>query len=151
MRFKFKCPKCEHKKLSERYERATIVRKILEVDFMDSTADTTEGDLPHTYYRVYGEDAISDEKVHKWTCNYHTCDFVLPVRNAAELIEWLYFHDMLLMSLWDANKWPTSRAKLINAGEISRELLEALYGSTYVPPSEETLIAQLFDKRAAKV
>lgn len=140
MRFKFKCPKCRRKTLIERYEKATIVRKMLEINFIDNSYNSVAKASPSTHYRVYGEEDISDAKAHKWGCK---CGFDLPVRTPAELIEWLHFHKMLEWPPYNADQWPFSRAAFIAKGEISRQLLEDLYGPTYVPPDEATLIAQL--------
>jgi hypothetical protein len=113
---------------------------MLEVDFSDTANYTVAGSQPATYYRVYSSVDITNAKSHKWFCR--GCELELPVRNVAELIEWLSFHKMLTWSPRYVERWPFSRAALINKGEISRKLLEDLYGSIYVPPDEATLIAQ---------
>lgn len=148
MRFSFKCPKCGRKTLSDIHEKATIRRKVLELDFMDNNYLNVSQADPSTYFRVYGSEDIIGGK-QSFGCHNQDCDFRLPVRNTAELIEWLLFHKMVTLRPYDEDKWPFSRAKFIEKGEISRELLVALHGPTYVPPDEATLIAQMNAKSAS--
>lgn len=134
----FICPTCGRKTLIERYEKLVMSRKILHVDFSDNAYQMTSKSNPITYYRV-GDSNLenSDKAVHKFHCK--KCNFELPIRNAAELIEWLLFHKMVTLNSWSAPSWPVSRAAFIKKGEISRELLEDLYGPAYVPPDDDEL------------
>jgi len=133
MHFQFICPKCGRKKLIERFQKATVSRSILQVDFCDTFDPTTSTHHPTTFYRVGEEDIENyDKAVHKFQCK--KCSFELPVRNTAEIIEWLLFHKMVTLPSWDAGKWPYVRDTFIKSGEISRALLEELYGKAYVPP-----------------
>lgn len=142
MHLQFICPKCGRKTLIERFEGLVMHRRISHIDFYDTAHQSVSNSHPTVAYRVGEEDIQNyDEAVHVFLCK--KCSFMLPIRNTAELIEWLLFHKMITLGPWESEKWPFSRAKLIKTGEISRKLLKELYGPAYVPPTEAELIAAL--------
>lgn len=133
LHFQFVCPKCGRKKLLERFQKATVNRSILRAGFYYPLDPVTSTHRPITWYRA-GDETIEDydKATYKFQCK--RCSFELPIRNIAELIEWLLFHKMGTLPGQEAIKWPHLRDAYIKSGEISRALLEELYGKTYVPP-----------------
>lgn len=133
MQFQFICPKCGRKKLIERFQKATVSRSILRTGFYYPFDAATSTYHPITFYRV-GEETIEnyDKAIHKFQCK--KCSFELPIRNIAELIEWVLFHKTTTLMGRDASEWPYVRDAYIKSGEISRQLLEELHGKAYVPP-----------------
>ena len=149
----FRCPKCKRKTLVEHMEAMIVDRKVREFVYGYSTEkfeENTGTGLAWSFDLVGSPDYPNiDEVAHSWRCK--GCDFIVPVRNREELLEWLTFHKMAEVRNYGEDTWPLLRWEWINKGLISRKLLKLLHGSTYVPPTRDEALKQYLATKLTKV